>query len=168
VKIAKLLIVELLVIIVIIAIVAFAIQGLPSFSASGQGSKINMYQEKEYSQGAVTMKNGDTASTRFNYTTYDPAILVVDLTFHQWQTPGNIELYCNGRAFANVLATPDKPKILLNVISVSGADWVQPSSASWPTIGSFFAYGNEITFVSAAEHGFAGTFDYKISIRGSR
>ena len=167
-KIGKLVLIEIVAVIIILIFVIVIVEGIPTFASSSQSDTVSMYQEKEYSRGSVVMANGETARTRFNYTTYDPAILIVKLTFHQWQTPGNITVYCNGRAFGYFIATPDRPEIQLSALSVSGADWVQPSSAAWPTIGSFFAYGNEISFVSTLQNGFAGTFDYVVSIRGSR
>ena len=159
---------EMLIVILILVVVLVVVGGIPGLRSSEKNSSVNMYQEKTYAKGNITLERGSSASTRFNYTTYDPAILVVDIGFNSWQSNGNLTLYCNGRAFASILATPDKSHVTINAISVSGADWVQPLSASWPTIGSFFAYGNEIAFKSSLNDGYAGSFDYKIDIRGSR
>ncbi len=45
--------------------------------------------KENYAQETVTLQSGQRASSRFNYTTYDPAILVVDLKFQDWQKSGN-------------------------------------------------------------------------------
>ena len=166
-KLGKLIIVEIFAAVVVLLVIVVAIQGIPSFGTSGQSATVSMYEQKEYSHGIATLATGETARTRFNYTTYDPAILTVDLTFSDWQKSGNLTLYCNGREIATVYASPDQPKININALSFSGADWVQPSSAAWPTLGSFFAYGNEVSFVSSPD-GFSGSFNYVVSVRGSR
>jgi hypothetical protein len=166
-KLGKLIVVEIAIAAIVLLVVIVAIQGIPSFGSASQSSTVSMYQQKVYSSGSETLGVGETARTRFNYTTYDPAILTIDLQFHDWQKNGNLTLYCNGREITTVFASPEKPDIHINAISFSGADWVQPSSASWPTLGSFFAYGNEVSFVSGSG-GFSGSFDYVVSVRGSR
>ncbi len=159
---------EMLTAVLILVVILVVVGGIPGLGSSEQNASVSMYQEKTYVKGNMTLEKGASASARFNYTTYDPAILVVDIDFNSWQSNGNLTLYCNGRAFASIIAAPDRPHVTINAISVSGADWIQPLSASWPTIGSFFAYGNELAFKSSLNDGYAGSFDYKIDIRGSR
>jgi hypothetical protein len=134
----------------------------PYLSSSQANAQIGMYNEKVFAKGLVTLPIGQSASAQFNYSTYDPAILVIDLAFQDWQIPGDLSIYGNGRLIATIHATPDNPTVRLTTISVSGWDWVKP-----PSINSF-TYGNEVSFVSEPANGFEGTFTYQIDIRGSR
>ena len=163
-KLKKLIIAEITLVVIILFAVLIIIEGIPYLEASQQTSSVSMYQEKEYDKGSVTLAKGDTARTYFNYSTYSPAILVLEISFESWQSPGNLTFYCNYESFGSIVATPEKPSISLTLISLSGADWVQTSSL---TVRSPFDYGNEITFSSELPNGYAGTFNYRISIRGS-
>ena len=160
-KFKKLLILEVIAIIVIVSIVLVIVEGVPSFVSSSQAS-IGVYNQREYAKGVITLGTGEIASAQFNYSSFDPAILVIDLSFKNWQTTGSLTILCNGRNIATILASPDYPTTRLTTISVSGWDWVKP-----PSINSF-TYGNEVTFQSEPKNGFEGTFNYQISIRGSR
>jgi hypothetical protein len=164
-KLKKLIIAEIVLVAVILIAAMVVIEGIPYLEAS-QNSSISMYQEKEYAKGSVTLARGETAQTGFNYSTYDPAILVLELSFQSWQNPGNLTFYCNKKPFASIIATPETSSTSLTVISLSGKDWVQTSS---PSVRSPFpsGYGNEITFSSESLNGYAGTFNYRISVRGS-
>ena len=163
-KLKKLIIAEIALVAVILVAAMIIIEGIPYLEASQQNSSITMYQEREYDKGSVTLAKGDTARTYFNYSTYSPAILVFEISFESWQSPGNLTFYCNYESFGSIIATPEKPGISLTMISLSGADWVQTSSL---TVRSPFEYGNEITFSSESPNGYAGTFNYRIAIRGS-
>jgi hypothetical protein len=141
----------------------FFIEFTPFLVASGQDNSIGVYKEKEFGNGNVTITKGQIVrAPYFNYSTFDPAILVVDMDFQSWQSVGTLKLAVNGKVFATVVATPEKPKLSLSVISVSGADWVDPTSI-YDRV-----YGNAISFASEAIGGFEGTFNYQINIRGSR
>jgi len=161
VKFKKLLLFEVITIIIIVCIALVFVEGVPSFVSSSQAS-IGVYNQREYAKGVVTLGNGEIASAQFNYSSFDPAILVIDLSFKNWQTTGSLTILCNGRNIATILASPDYPTTRLTTISVSGWDWVKP-----PSINSF-TYGNEVTFQSEPQNGFGGTFNYQISIRGSK
>jgi hypothetical protein len=160
-KIKNLLMVEVTSIIVILSLVVVFVELTPNLVSSSSPS-IGVYNQRVFSKGTLTLESGAMQSAQFNYSTFDPAILVIDLTFQNWQKPGNLTILCNGRNVATFLATPNNPTIHLTTFSVSGWDWVKP-----PTINSF-VYGNEITFRSAAQNGYEGTFSYSIDIRGSR
>lgn len=162
----KLIMAEVVLVAVIIVAAMVVIEGIPYLEASQQTASISMYQEKEYGRGSVTLAKGETARTGFNYSTYDPAILVLEISFESWQSPGNLTFYCNYESFGSIMATPERSSISLTVISISGEDWVQTSSS---TVSSPFPseYGNEITFSSEPPNGYAGTFNYRLSIRGS-
>ena len=86
----KLFVVEIAIVIVAIVMVAVFVEISPYLSASNQTGQIGVYNQREYAQETVTLQQGQRASSRFNYTTYDPAILVVDLKFQDWQKPGNL------------------------------------------------------------------------------
>ena len=103
----------------------------------------------------------------FNYSTYDPAILVVDLKFNDWQRSGTLSLYCNGILFDTLEASPSNPSVESTAITFSGFELVK-SPPSKLAISSVFGYGNEISFFSSPENGYEGTFSYQVSIRGSR
>ena len=64
-------------------------------------------------------------------------------------------------------ATPNNPYVELTTVTFSGFDLVKPPPSKLG-ISSQFAYGNEISFLSPQENGYEGTFNYQISIRGSR
>ena len=165
-KLKKLIIAEIVLVTVILVVALIVIEGIPYLEGSQQTSSVNMYQEKEYDKGSITLAKGQTAQTGFNYSTYAPAILVLEISFETWESPGNLTFYCNYESFGSIIATPDKPTISLTMMSLSGVDWVKTTSPIVrPSVPS--EYGNEITFSSEAPNGYAGTFNYRISIRGS-
>jgi hypothetical protein len=151
-----------LVIIVLVAVMAF-IGITPYLTSSQQNTSIGVYKEKVFDEGNVTLIRGKTVqSAIFNYTTFDPAILVLDLNFKTWQSKGNLTIAVNDQVFATIYPTPENPKVTLKAVSFSGEDLVKPYS-----IYSRF-FSNEIYFSSKPSEGYAVTFSYKISIRGSR
>ena len=154
--------IEISTIIIIIASVVVVVEATPYFVSSSTSSSIGTYNQKVFAQGKETLILGQMASTQFNYSTYDPAILIIDLTFQDWQNPGVFSIYCNGRTIATILAEPNTPTVHITTFSVSGWDWVKP-----PSINSY-TYGNEVSFASDPEKGYQGTFSYIISVRGSR
>ena len=76
--------------------VAVFVEITPFLATSNQTGQIGVFNQRVYAQKTVTLQSGQIASSRFNYTTYDPAILVVDLKFQDWQKSGNFSIYCNG------------------------------------------------------------------------
>jgi|WetSurMetagenome_2_1015567.scaffolds.fasta_scaffold471538_2 hypothetical protein len=163
----KLFVIEIGIVLVIVIVVAVFVEVTPYLAASNSNGQIGVFNQKTYAQETATLKSGERASSRFNYTTFDPAILVVDLNFKDWQKPGYLSLYCNGILLVTFDATPNNPYVELTSVTFSGYDIVKspPTKAT----GSFiFAYGNEVSLLSPQENGFEGTFDYQISIRGSR
>ncbi len=154
-------VVEIAVIAIILIAVLVFVEVTPYLASSRQES-IGVYDEKEFVAGIVTLAQGETASARFNYSTYDPAILVIDLGFRDWQAQGLLSLYCNGRLITTIHATSSNPSVHFTTISVSGWDWVKPPSLNTAT------YGNEVTFASDELNGYSGSFTYKIDVRGSR
>jgi hypothetical protein len=161
-KLKKLFLVEIVTVVVILVFIMLFVEVTPYLASSKPNSQIGVYNQKEFASDLVTLAIGESAYARFNYSTYDPAILVIDLSFQNWQTPGYLTLYCNGRIIATVYASSSNPTMHFTTISVSGWDWVQP-----PSLNSF-TYGNEVTFTSEPQNGYEGTFSCVISIRGSR
>jgi hypothetical protein len=163
----KLIVVEATVVIVAIVLIAVVVEITPYLTSSGQNGQIGVFNQRKYVQETATLQQGQRVTSRFNYTTYDPAILVVDLKFQDWQKPGALSMYCNGILVTTFDATPSNPNIESTTVTFSGFDLVKPPP---PKLGmSFqFTYGNEISFSSPTEDGYEGTFNYQISIRGSR
>jgi len=161
-KLKKLFIVEIASVIVVLVLVLVFVEFTPYLASASQNDSVGMYNEKIFATGNVTLAMGGSAGAQFNYSTYDPAILVIDLAFQTWDNSGFFSLYCNGRRIAAFQATPQNPTMRLTTISVSGWDWVKP-----PSINSY-TYGNEVQFNSESLDGYAGSFEYTISIRGSR
>jgi hypothetical protein len=167
VNIKKLIIFEIAAVIVAVVLITLFVGITPYLASSGQNGQIGVFNQREYAKETVTLQPGQRASSRFNYTTYDPAILVVDLTFQDWQRPGTLSLYCNGILIVSFEATPSNPYVELTTVTFSGFDLVKPPPPKL-AISFAFAYGNEISILSPEKNGYQGTFSYQISIRGSR
>ncbi len=149
-------------VVVLVAVIVFV--GLtPYLSSSQKNRAVGVYNERVFDEGNLTLIRGKTVqSALFNYTTFDPAILVLDLNFQTWQSQGNLTISVNDQVLANIKPSPENPQITLNAVSFSGEDLVKPHEV----YSRFFS--NEISFSSKANEGYSGTFSYKISIRGSR
>ena len=163
----RLVIFEIVLVVVILTVVLIFVGVTPYLVPSKEADKIGVFNQKEYTQNTVTLLAGQRTSCRFNYSTFDPAILVIDLTFQSWKTPGNLALYCNGILVVTIVATPRNPNVQLTTITVSGYDLVRPQY-QLSSLFSTYTYGNEITFASAIDNGYEGIFSYTVSIRGSR
>lgn len=162
-KLKRLIIAEIAVVAIAIAVLLVFVEMTPYLISAEQDNSVEVYGEREYGSGSSTIERGQTVRLPyFNYSTFDPAILVMDLDFQTWQSAGTLILAVNGKVFGSVIATPDEPHMSLKVISVSGADWVEPTSV----YSTYF--GNAISFASEKSGGYEGLFNYQISIRGSR
>ncbi len=159
--------IEIAIVIIVIVFVMVFVEITPYLAASSQTGQIGVFNQREYAKETVTLSPGQRASSKFNYTTYDPAILVVDLTFQDWQKAGTLSLYCNGIHIVSFEATPNNPYVELTTVTFSGYDLVKPPPPKL-AISFAFAYGNEVSFVSPEGNGYQGTFTYQINIRGSR
>ncbi len=155
---------EIMSAVAVIVVVMIVVEITPYLASSKQVTQIGPYNEKLYSEGSLTVIAGPRFSaSQFNYSSFDPAILIIDLTFQDWQKQGYLSVYCNGRVVATFYATMVNQQVRFDVVSVSGKDWINPPSAV-----DSYTYGNEISFYSSPQNGYEGTFSYKISIRGSR
>jgi hypothetical protein len=163
----KLFLAEIAMVVIVVVIVVILVGITPYLAASNQNGQIGVYNQRVYAQKTVTLQSGQVASSRFNYTTYDPAILVVNLKFQDWQKSGNLSVYCNGILIDTFYASPSTPDLKSTTVAFSGYDLVKPPSAKLGIIYQY-DYGNEITFISPYQNGYEGTFNYQISIRGSR
>jgi hypothetical protein len=161
-KLKKLFIVEIAALVIAVVVLMFSIEGSPFLAASKPDSSVDVYAQKEFATGTATLTKGQRATASFNYSTYDPVILVLELKFQSWETPGNFSIYCNTKRLTSVYASPETPQLSLKAVSLSGLDWVDS-----PTLISPNAI-NRIIFVSEAENGYAGTFSYELYVRGSR
>jgi hypothetical protein len=146
-------------VVVLFLIITFA-EIVPFLRSSKQNTSIGLYQEREYARGNVTLAVGERSSLRFTYLSYDPAILILDMVFLTWNSTGYLTLRCNNRIFASVFVHPENSHVSVTAVTVSGREWVKPPSTMFGL--------NEVAFESELENGYAGTFSYKISIRGSR
>ena len=162
-KLKRMIMVEGIVALATLAIVVFAVNLTPYLESSSQKTAIGMYNSREYGNGNITIEQGErVAGLKFNYTTFDPAILTIEIAVQNCRTPGNISIACNGKTFGAVFASADNMQISLTAVTFSGAEWVEP----------LYIYsrikGNQIAFTSEQGTGFEGTFTYQVSIRGSR
>jgi hypothetical protein len=163
----RLIVVEVGAVIIALVLIVVFVGITPYLSSSGQNGQIGVYNQRVYTQKTATVQSGQIASSRFNYTTFDPAILVVELRFLDWQKSGKLSMYCNGILIDTFDATPSNPYLKSTTVTFSGFDLVKPP-ASRLGMTYQFEYGNEVTFLSPIENGYEGTFNYQISIRGSR
>jgi hypothetical protein len=154
-------VIEVVSIIAVLSLVVIFVEVSPNLISSAAPS-IGVYNQREFAKGTLTLTAGSADSAMFNYSTFNPAILVIDLTFQNWQKNGDLTILCNGRNIATFQATSNNPTMHFTAFSSSGWDLVKP-----PTLNSF-TYGNEITFRSAFQNGYEGTFSYSIDVRGSR
>ena len=159
--------VELVSVVAVLVVALLLVQITPYLASSSTSDQIGVFNQKEYVQNTVSLLAGQKTSCRFNYSTFDPAILVIDLDFQNWQTQGNLALYCNGIHVVTIEATQGNPEVQLTTITVSGYDLIKPHY-QLSALFSTYTYGNEISFLSPSNSGYEGTFSYKISIRGSR
>ncbi len=158
---------EIAIVVIVLVLVLIFVGVTPYLVSSTESDKIGVFNEKEYARNTVSLVAGQKASCRFNYSAFDPAILVIDLDFQSWTTPGFLSLYCNGILVVTIEATQRNPNVQLTTVTVSGYDLVRPHYQLSPVF-NIYTYGNEITFSSATDNGYEGIFSYTISIRGSR
>lgn len=168
-KLKKLFIFEIASVAAAIFIILLFVEITPYLATSNPESRIGVYSQKLFTQGNVTLSAGQTSNTWFNYSTFDPAVLVIDLAFQSWQTQGRLSVYCNSLLIATIDATPKDPSVFLTAIAMSGFEMVKPKvDLISPAPPEGYIYGNKIAFISENVNGYEGTFSYQISVRGSR
>jgi hypothetical protein len=160
-KLGRLFFIEISVIITVLIVTVIIIQVDPSLAGSKQAQLIGAYNQKVIGKDTITIAKGDAFSTQFGYSSFEPAVLVLDLTFTSCQSSGYLNLECNGRYIGTILVTPDNHHTIVSAISVTGAEWVKPPSLYSDT------FTNQIIFSSDSSNGYAGTFDFQIRLKGS-
>jgi hypothetical protein len=145
---------------IILLISVFAYIEVTTYLGSSQNAEIGLYIEKVYAKGNVTVLPGETAIARFTFLSYEPTILVLELTFRSVDEPGYLLVRCNNRLLHPIIVSQANSTVSLNAVSVSGAEWVEPLSA-------MFGF-NEVTFEAGSEKGFEGVVEYQIKLRGTR
>ena len=160
-KLRKLFVAELALVFTVLIVIVVVVEVNPALGGSTQSQDIGAFNQKLFSQGAVSITRATSFSTSFDYSSYEPAVLVIDLKFSTIQSPGTLSATCNGRYIGSVYAA-DKSHATFSAISMSGTEWVKPPSAYSS------AFTNQIIFSSDADQGFEGIFTYQISLRGSR
>ncbi len=160
-KLGKLFAAELAVVLVALIVVVVVVEVNPALAGSEQSQNIGAFKEKLYVQDTVSIAKGESWGTSFEYSSYEPAILLMYVSFTDVQAPGYLGVTCNGRYVGRVYGN-EKSHTSLSAISMAGAEWVKPPSAYSE------AFTNQIIFSSDADKGFAGTFSYQISLKGSR
>jgi len=159
-RLKKLIVVEILILVVAMLLVGAFVEIAPFLRPSKLRYSIGLYSEREYARGNATLGVGERSSVRFTYTSYDPAILTLDVSFLTWESSGYLVFRCNNRIFASVFASPENPHLSFIVVTFSGREWVEPPSSMFGV--------NEVAFESELKDGYAGVFNYRISVRGSR
>jgi hypothetical protein len=155
----KLIFLEGLILIVILCIAIGFFWLIPSLQSSNQNS-IPIYGQVIYPQNILTVEDGASIRRTFNYSTYDPSIIVITLTPESCTRQGYLDIYCNYRLVSSTLLTLQNKSVTLNMFSTSGFDWVEKPSS----MGGV----NELLFESAPKEGYTGTLAYQITLRGSR
>src|SRR5512136_1133798 len=117
---------EIILVVIVLMAVLFFVGVTPYLTSSKESDKIGVFNQKEYVQNTVSLVAGQKASCRFNYSTFDPAILVIDLAFQSWTIPGQLAVYCNGILVVTIVAVPVNPNVQLTTVTVSGYDLVRP------------------------------------------
>jgi hypothetical protein len=161
-KLSKLFLGEVAIVLVVLIVIVVFVEGNSSLATSTQSAPIGAYNQKTYAQDIITIAKGEAYSSVFDYSSYEPAILKIDLTVTGTVSAGYLDLTCNGRYVGSVYVSADTHHALISAISITGAEWVKPPSAYSN------AFSNEVAFASNAEDGFEGTFSFQINLKGSR
>ena len=160
VKLKKIFAMEIALVLVVITITIVFVELTPYLASSFENGSIDAFKQKSYPKGTLSLVRGKSVTVPFNYSSYDPSIIVLDLSFETCDKPGYLVLYCNYKEISNIFITSETSPLTLNLISVSGLDWVEPVTA--------MSGINELLFESASQNGYEGTLTCQISLRGSR
>jgi hypothetical protein len=161
-KLRKLFVTELAIVIVVLTVIIVVVEVNPALAGASQSAPIGAFNSKIYASDAVTVLKGDTASASFDYSSFEPAILVVNLHFSDVQSAGSLTVVCNDRYVGTINVSPSNPDASISAVSVSGSEWIKPPSAYSNS------FSNQIVFVSDSDVGCVGTFGYQIILKGSR
>lgn len=159
-KLKKILVFEILSFVAVLLMIMATLKLIPSLQPSQQNTSIELYSARSLPKHTITLASGGSATLPFIYSSYDPAIIILELSFQTCEEPGYLTLYCNYRRIASIFVNPETPPLFFNLISVSGSDWVEISTGMFGL--------NELLFMSESQNGYAGTLTYQITLRGSR
>jgi len=132
----------------------------PYLGSSEEYQSIPVYSQKSEPIRYLSLDQGSTAVLRFNYTSYDPSVIVLDLSIDSIEHPGKFDIFCNYKLVTTVNVTPETQRMTINLVSFSGLDWVEPMTAMFGL--------NDLVFESNEVGGYVGTLSYQITFRGSR
>jgi len=158
-KLGKLFFAELAIVIVALIVAVVVVEVSPNLSK--RSTTIGAYNAKAYATDTIAILKGEAFSTSFDYSGYEPAILVIDVTASDVQSQGYLSFVCNGRFLSSVYVSSDNQRASISAITLAGAEWVKSPSAYTE------AYSNQIDFLSDSDTGFEGTFDYQIDLKGT-
>jgi len=160
VKLRRLVFLEVIFFVAVLISLVIILQIIPFLQPSKENTSIGLYNTKFYPKTPITITSGSSITLPFEYSSYDPAIIILELSFQTCDEPGYLKVYCNYRNIASIFVSTEAPPVVINLISVSGSDWVEPPTAM---LGR-----NELLFESEPPNGYTGSFTYQITLRGSR
>jgi hypothetical protein len=160
VKLKRLFAIEIALIIGILACALAFLLLTPNLGSSQLYGSMDAFTQRSDPIHYISIIKDQPGIVRFNYTSYDPSIIVLDLYVDSIDHPGDFDVFCNYKHVAKVSMTPETEKVTLNLVSFSGLDWVEPMT-------SMFGL-NDLVFESSDPNGFIGTIAYQITFRGSR
>jgi hypothetical protein len=158
-KLGKIVFFEVLAFMAVLITVMISLEMIPSFQPSRNNTSIGLYNSVSFPKNTIILVSNGSVKTTFKYSSYDPAIIVLGLSF-QTTKPGYLTVYCNYRKVASIYVTSETLPMSFNMVSFSGADWIEPLSAMFGL--------NDLLFESEPKNGFVGDLTYQISLRGSR
>ena len=161
VKFKKIITAEIIIFIMVVVVALFIVELNPSLISSKKSESIPMYSEELVATQNMSLVSGQTQYAQFNYSTYEPVVLVLNVQFQNWQSSGYLTFTCNGRNAVTVFATPRNPQIKLEIVTFANSEWVKPPSKYADT------FTNSVQFTSSSENGFEGYLICQIFLRGT-
>lgn len=141
----------------------------PYLESSKQDKLLRLFDEQSFPEQTTAVEQGQMICGVFNYSGYEPPILVIDMTFQDCKTSGFITIYLNGRWVTSIYVTPENKRISPTAVSCAGMDWVEPRESTAVYFLSEPEDGfNVVYFISEPEDGYEGTFSYRFRLRGSQ
>ena len=157
-KLKRLIVAESLVLLVILVAVVFSFQLIPGLQP--QQNQIGMYKQISYNENSLTIARDQWITKTFNYTNFDPAIILLQVDLKECREIGYLNIYCNYRKIVSLYLMPQNGSATFCLFSCSGFDWIEPLSD--------MSGLNDLLFESPIIGGFEGSFTYQLSFRGSR
>ena len=159
-KLEKIVLLEVLFFAALLLTIMATLELIPFLQPSKHNTSIGLYNAISFPKNTIKLTSGEFVKIPFQYSSYDPAIIILELSFQTCEEPGYLIIYCNYIRVTSIFVSPETPPLYLNLISFSGTDWVEPPSAMFGL--------NELIFESEPKNGYAGNLTYQITLRGSR